>query len=73
MNSLVAEPTVSILDLNAQMLAREHAAYEREVDASIARGLTQARDANSKKYTLSEIHEQVSQTIEQIAKRVAHA
>lgn len=68
MNNLVAEPTVSILDLNAQMQAREDAAYDREVDASLAHGLAQARDSNSKKYTLDEMHADAIQTIKQVAK-----
>jgi hypothetical protein len=73
MNTTAAEPTVSILHLDAQMQARERAAYEREVDASIATGLAQARDASSKKYSLSDMHAQVSKTIERVAKRAAHA
>ncbi len=73
MNTTATEPTVSILDLDAQMHARERAAYEREVDVSIATGLAQARDASSKKYSLSEMHEQVTKTIERVAKRAAHA
>lgn len=73
MNTTATEPTVSILDLDAQMQARERAAYEREVDASIATGLAQARDASSKKYSLSDMHTQVSKTIERVAKRAAHA
>jgi hypothetical protein len=67
MNTTAAEPTVSILHLDAQMQARERAAYEREVDASIATG------ASSKKYSLSDMHAQVSKTIERVAKRAAHA
>jgi hypothetical protein len=73
MNTAATEPTVSIIDIDAQMQARERAAYEREVDASIAAGLAQARDASSRKYSLSDMHAQVSQTIERVAKRVAHA
>jgi hypothetical protein len=73
MNTTATEPTVSILDIDAQMQAREHAAYEREVDASIAAGLAQARDASSRKYSLNDMHAQVSNTIERVAKRVAHA
>ena len=73
MNTTVAEQTVSILDLDAQMQARERAAYAREVDASIATGFTQARDVSSKMYSLNEMHTNASRGIERVAKGLAHA
>ena len=72
MNTQIAEQTVSILDLDAQMQAREGAAYQREVDASISRGLEQARDVHSSKVSLDEMHARLSANIVRVAKpRVA--
>ncbi len=68
MNASTTEPTVSILDLDAQMQARERAAYQREVDASLRRGLEEARDVRSSKATLDEMHARISANIVQVAK-----
>ncbi len=68
MNASTVEPTVSILDLDAQMQASERAAYQREVDASVRRGLEQARDARSSKATLDEMHARISANIMRVAK-----
>lgn len=69
----VATPAIAISDLAAQMRATERAAYEREVDASISRGLAQAVDPASKKHTLQEMHAHVSKTIVRMSKVQAHA
>lgn len=69
----VNSPTIAISDIAAQMRATERAAYEREVDASIARGLVQAVDPASKKHTLQEMHAHVSKTIVRMSKVQAHA
>lgn len=61
-------PTVAIADLAAQMRATERDAYEREVEASLARGLAQAVDPASKKHTLGEMHARVSKTIARMSK-----
>ena len=68
-----AANTVSISDISAQIRAREHAAYEREVDVSVSRGLAQANDPDSPKHTLEDMHTQVSKTIARVAKVSAHA
>lgn len=64
---------VSISDISAQIRAREHAAYEREVDASVSCGLAQANDLASQKHTLEDMHAHVSKTIARLAKVSAHA
>lgn len=69
----VATPAIAISDLAAQMRATERAAYEREVDASISRGLAQAVDPARKKHTLQEMHAHVSKTIVRMSKVQAHA
>ena len=73
MNTQTAKPTVSILDLDAQMQARERAAYQREVDASISRGLEQARDVRSSKVSLEEMPARLSANIVRVAKSLVAA
>ena len=69
----ITSPPVAVSDISAQMRAREHAAYEREVDASIRRGLSQANDPTPRKHTLNEMHAHVSKTIVRRAREVTHA